>query len=221
MKKIKITLLLLFIFTIRLKAQFIQNLPDIQGKPLLERTYSDVSGTLFLYNDWLKGAVEQGNNISYKDVDLKYSTYKDELFFKNPKDGSMLSFVLPVTAFSLTINGKIEIYRNGFPDIDNFNTKSYYQVIFDGGIKLLLKSYKTLIEVKPYNSTTTEKKFVDNSAYYVLNDNVMTKFKPSMKDFLEIFNSKSNEIDAFIKKEKIDFKQNQDLTKVFVYYSTL
>lgn len=221
MKKIKITLLILFIFTIRLNAQYIQNLPDIQGKPLIERAYSDVSGTVFLFDDWLKGTVEQGNKISYKDVDLKYNTYNDELFFKNPKDGSMLSFVIPVTAFSLAVNGKIEIYRNGFPEIDNFNTKSYYQVIFDGGIKLLFKSYKTLIQVKPYNSTTTEKKFIDNSVYYVLNGNVMTKFKPSRKDFLEIFNSKSNEIDTYIKKEKIDFKQQEDLKKVFVFYSTL
>lgn len=221
MKKIKTTLLILFIFTIRLNAQFIQNISDIQGKPLIERTYSDVSGTIFLFDDWIKGTVEQGSKTSYKDVDLKYNTYSDELFFKNPKDGAMLSFVSPATAFSLNVNGKIDIYRNGFPEIDNFNTKSYYQVIFDGGIKLLFKSYKTLIQVKPYNSTTTEKKFIDNSVYYILNGNVMTKFKPSRKDFLEIFSSKSNEIDAFIKKEKIDFKQHQDLTKVFVYYNTL
>ena len=221
MKKIKTTLLIVFIFTIRLNAQYIQNISDIQGKPLIQRNNSDVSGTLFLFDDWVKGTVEQGNKTSYKDVDLKYNTYNEELFFKNPKDGSMLSFVVPVTAFSLAINGKIEIYRNGFPEIDNFNTKSYYQVIFDGGIKLLFKSYKTLIEVKPYNSPTTEKKIIDNSVYYVLNGNVMTKFKPSRKDFLEILNSKSNEIDAFIKKEKIDFKKHQDLTKVFAYYSTL
>ncbi len=221
MKKLNTTLLLLFLSAISLKAQFIQNLPDLQGKPLIEKSYSDVSGTAFLFDDWLKGTVEQGNKISYKDVDLKYSLYKDELFFKNPKDGSMLSFVLPVKAFSLAIKGKTEIYRNGFPAVDNFNTNSFYQVLFDGGIKLLFKSYKTLIEVKPYNATITEKKFVDNSVYYILKDNVMTKFKPSKKDFLEIFNSKANEIDAFIKKEKIDFKQQQDLTKVFQYYSTL
>lgn len=221
MKKITITLLLVFIFTIKLNAQFIQNLSDLQGKPLTESKYSDVTGTVFLFEDWLKGSVEQVTKISYKDVDLKYNNYTDELFFKNPKDGAMLSFVSPVTAFSLNINGRIDMYRNGFPEIDNFNAKSYYQVVFDGGIKLLFKNYKTLIQIKPYNSTITEKKFVDNFAYYVFKDNVMIKFKPSKNDFLQILSSKSNEIDAFIKKEKINFKDNQDLAKVFVYYSTL
>ena len=104
---------------------------------------------------------------------------------------------------------------------DNFTSKSYYQVLFDGGIKLVLKSTKTLIEIKPYNSPTTEKKFVDNAIYYVFQNNVMTKFKPSRKDFLELFKSKSAEIADFIKNENIDFKKNADLTKVFVFYNTL
>lgn len=221
MKIINSTILLLLLFAIRSEAQFIQNLPDLQGKPLTENTYTDVSGTPFLLNDWVKGVVEQSNKVSYKNVDLKYNTYKDELYFKNPKDGAMLSFSVPVTAFSLEINGKIESFRNAYPAVDNFTSKTYYQVLFDGEIKLLLKSFKTLVEVKPYNSTTTEKKFIDNSSYYVLNENVMKKFKPSKKDILEIFKSKSTELDTFIKNEKIDFKQNQDLIKVFEYYSSL
>lgn len=221
MLKIYTTILIFFLFTFSLKAQFIQNISDLKGKPLVENLSSDISGSPYLLDDWLKGTVELGNKVSYKDVDLKYNLYKDELFFKNPKDGSMLGFVLPVAGFSLAIKDKLEIYRNGFPDIDNFTRKSYYQVLFDGGIKLLFKNYRTLLEVKPYNSTTTEKKLVDNTFYYVFRDNVITKFKPSKKDFLEMFKSKSAEIADFIKNEKIDFKKHDDLTKVFVFYNTL
>ena len=173
MLKIYTTILIFFLFTFSLKAQFIQNISDLKGKPLVENLSSDISGSPYLLDDWSKGTVEQGNKVSYKDVDLKYNLYKDELFFKNPKDGSMLGFVLPVAGFSLAIKDKLEIYRNGFPDIDNFTSKSYYQVLFDGGIKLVLKSTKTLIEIKPYNSPTTEKKFVDNAIYYVFQNNAL------------------------------------------------
>jgi hypothetical protein len=221
MKIVNTTILIFFFLTFSLKAQFIQNLSDLQGKPLVESTFSDVTGSPYLLDDWSKGIVEQGSKVSYKNVDLKYNLFKDELFFKNPKDGEMLGFVLPVTGFSLTLQDKIEIYRNGFPEIDNFNRKSYYQVLFDGGIKLLFKNHRTMQEVKPYNSPTTEKKFIDNAIYYVFRDNVMTKFKPSKKDFLEMFKSKSAEIADFIKNEKIDFKKHDDLTKVFVFYNTL
>ena len=190
MLKIYTTILIFFLFTFSLKAQFIQNISDLKGKPLVENLSSDISGSPYLLDDWLKGTVELGNKVSYKDVDLKYNLYKDELFFKNPKDGSMLGFALPVAGFSLAIKDKLEIYRNGFPDIDNFTSKSYYQVLFD-------------------------------TIYYVFQNNVMTKFKPSRKDFLELFKSKSTEIGDFIKNENIDLKKNADLTKVFVFYNTL
>ena len=49
----------------------------------------------------------------------------------------------------------------------------------------------------------------------------MKRFKPSKKDFMEIFADKSSEIDIFLKKEKVDFKNNADLVKVFEYYSSL
>jgi hypothetical protein len=221
MLKIHTTIIIFFLFTFSLKAQFIQNISDLKGKPLVESLSSDISGSPYLLDDWSKGIVEQGNKVSYKDVDLKYNLYKDELFFKNPKDGSMLGFALPVAGFSLALKDKIQIYRNGFPEIDNFNKKSYYQVLFDGGIKLLFKNHRTMQEVKPYNSPTTEKKFIDNAIYYVFQDNVMTKFKPSKKDFLEMFKSKSTEIADFIKNEKIDLKQHDDLVRVFVFYNTL
>lgn len=221
MKKLKTTILLLLIVAIRSNAQFLTNFSDVQGKPIVGSSYTDVTGTAFLYDDWLKGTIEQGNKTSFKGVDLKYSTYKDELYFKNPKDDATLSFALPIVAFSLDVKGKIETYRNGFPEVDNFNTKSYYQVLFEGGVKLLFKSFKTLVEVKPYNSNITEKKFIDNSSYYLLKDNVMQKFKPTKKDVLELFKSKSTEVDSFIKNEKIDFKQQKDLIKLFEYYSSL
>ena len=221
MLKIYTTILIFFLFTFSLKAQFIQNISDLKGKPLVENLSSDISGSPYLLDDWLKGTVELVNKVSYKDADLKYNLYKDELFFKNPKDGSMLGFALSVAGFSLVIKDKIEIYRNGFPEIDNFNKKSYYQVLFDGGSKLLFKNHRTLLEVKPYNSPTTEKKFVDNAIYYVFQANVMTKFKPSKKDFLEMFKSKSAEIADFIKNEKIDFKKHDDLVRVFVFYNSL
>ena len=89
MLKIYTTILIFFLFTFSLKAQFIQNISDLKGKPLVENLSSDISGSPYLLDDWLKGTVELGNKVSYKDVDLKYNLYKDELFFKNPKDGSM------------------------------------------------------------------------------------------------------------------------------------
>ncbi|MDA9555003.1 hypothetical protein N9R54_02095 [Pelobium sp.] len=218
MKKISITILIFLFFNLGVFAQYMQ---DIQGRPLLEISYTDVTGTPFLFDAWIKGTVELENGLKYKDVPLKFSAYKDELFFKDSKSDNMLAFVVPVKTFVLDIANDSKVYRNGFPDIDSFNGKSYYEVISDGTTKLLYKSYKTLLEIKPYNSATVEKRFSDNANYYVFKDGVMRKFKPSKKDVLALFSNKSTEIDTYLKSEKIDLKKNEDLKKLFEYCSSL
>jgi hypothetical protein len=207
------SILFLFITNVS-KAQFLQ---DIQGRVITEQSFTDVIGSPFFNNVFVNGNVVLTNGDKFKDVPLKYSSYKDELFFKNPKDGSLLSFVVPVKSFELLG----ETYINGLPAVDNFTENSYYVLIADAKVKLFVKNYKTILENKPYNSASIEKKFEDNKTYYVLKDGKMSRFKPSKKDLLETFGDKSAEIDSFLKKEKIDYKNNADLVKVFQHYSTL
>lgn len=218
MKNITTTIFVLFLFIGIANAQYLH---DLQGKPLSEMSYTDVVGTPYLYDGWTKGTVELVNGTFYKDLDLKFSLLKDELFFKNTKDDAMLAFVLPVKSFLFEVGAQKNLYRNGFPEVDNFNKTAYYQVLFDGNLKLLFKSYKTISEIKPYNSATTEKRFADNYSYYVLKDGKMNKIRPSKKEFLELFKNKTAEIDQFIKTEKIDFKNNQDLSRMLEFYSAL
>jgi hypothetical protein len=214
MKTFNFTILLLLLINGISKAQFLQ---DVQGRPIFESKHVDVVGTPFLNENWVSGTIVLQNGLIYKDILLKYSEYDDELFFKNLKDNSMMSFVQPVKSFELL--GKK--YENGLPAIDNFTQQSFYELITDGKVKLLFKTYKTILESKPYNSATTEKKFQDYKAYYILRDDKINRFKPSKKDVLETFKDKNLEIDAFIKREKVDFKNNADLDKVFKYYNAL
>ena len=213
MKTFNFTILLLLFITGVSKAQFLQ---DIQGRVITEQTYIDVIGSPFFNNDFVTGNVVLTNGNKFQCVPLKYNSYNDELFFKNPKDGSLLSFEVPVKSFELLG----QTYINGFPAIDNFNENSFYGLIANSSVKLLVKNYKTILENKPYNSASVEKKFEDNKVYYVFKAGKMQRFKPTKKDILEIFGDKSSEIDAFLKKDKVDFKNYADLAKVFEYYSS-
>ncbi|WP_291404134.1 hypothetical protein [Daejeonella sp.] len=192
-------------------------LQDVDGKPFIEKNAIDVIGSPFLNNEFINGKVTLNNGNKYENIPLKYSIFKDELYFKNPKDGSLLSFVVPVKNFEL-LGLK---YINGLPAIDNFTDKTFYGLIADGKMKLLVKNYKTILENKQYNSATIEKKYEDIKSYFILKDGNMQRFKPSKKEFLMIFEDKNLEIDSYLKKEKIDFKNNLDLAKVFEYYFSL
>lgn len=206
---------ILFLFVVNVcEAQFLQ---DIQGRVITEQSFTDVIGTPFFNNEFVDGNVVLTNGDKFKNVPIKYSSYGDELFFKNPKDGTLLSFVVPVKSFELLG----QTYVNGLPAIDNFTKKSYYVLVADYKVKLFVKNYKTILVNKPYNSASIEKKFEDNKAYYIFKDDKMMRFRPSKKDLLATFYDKSAEIDAFLKKEKLDFKNDIDLAKVFQYYSSL
>lgn len=215
MKILGISFILTFVINSTSIAQMY--LQDVDGRPFIEKHAVDVVGTPFLYKDFLEGTVMLSNGKKYENIPLKYNSYKDELYFKNPKDNSLLSFVVPVKEFELAG----QKYVNGFPAIDNFTDKSFYEILADGKIKLFVKNYKSILENKPYNSATIEKKYEDIKSYFIIKDGNMKRFKPSKKDFLIIFEDKSSKIDAFLKSEKIDFKNNLDLARVVEFYNSL
>lgn len=218
MKRSYLLALFILIFLVKAKAQYLQ---DIQGRPIMETSYTDIKGTPFLFENWMPGVVQLENGNTFNNVPLKYNVFDEKLYFKNPKNEELLEFVQPVKSFKFVALDDAGVYEKGFPAIDKFTGETFYSVLYSGKEKLLNKKYKTTLEVRPYNSATTEKSFVDHSDYFLVKNGKIERIKNSKKDFLAIFSDKANEIDAFIKKEKIDFKNNADLVKVFQYYDSL
>ncbi|MBD3749553.1 MAG: hypothetical protein IE931_08660 [Sphingobacteriales bacterium] len=218
MKTVRMTILLLFVFVGITKAQYLQ---DVQGRPVMEKSYTDIAGTPLLFAHWIPGDVKLDNGSSYQNIPLKYNLVDDILYFMNPKDSTMLEFVQPVKSFTLkTLTGDLN-YANGFPAVDGFKASSFYQILYDGKTKLLKKATKTVLENRPYNSATVERTFLDTVEYFTLQDGKTIKIRPSKKVLLELFGEKSNPMGDYLKKEKIDFKNDDDLIKVFKYYDSL
>lgn len=218
MKTIKITILLLLVLVGFSKAQYIQ---DVQGRPVFEKSYVDVKGSPFLFNNWILGDVKLENGATHANVPLKYNIVDDILYFRAPKDSSLLEFVIPVIRFKFNEAFGGALFSKGFPAIENFTNQSYYQVLYDGKVKLLKKQIKTILENKPYNSATTEKSFLESNLYFALKGGEMQKLRPAKKSLLQLFTDKEAQVEDFIKKEKIDFKSDEDLAKVFKYYDSL
>lgn len=194
---------------------------DITGKPVMLKDYTNVTGFPYLNDNWTKGSVTTMKGKVYNNLFLKYDLVEDVVYFKSDKDESLL-FIDPIKSFELDLDNNIESFTNGFLSVDNYTYLSYYQVIFKGDkMTLLIKDKKYISETKPYNSATTERKFIENNTYYIFRNGKMEKFKPSKKDILALFNDKSEQVSSFIKTSNIDFKNNIDLVKVFDFYYSL
>ncbi len=217
MKRLNLTVFILFI-ALGVRAQLFNN--DISGKAIPNRNETDINGFPFLYENWIKGSVHTENGKYYDKMLLRYDIAEDLIYFKSDNDES-LRFVEPVNSFELELP-ITEKFKNGYPQIDNYTSLSYYQVLFKNDkLSLLLKKEKYISEIRPFNSAVTEKKFIENKSYYIFRDGKMEKFKPAKKDLISLFNDKSDLINSFITKSNIDFKVSTDIAKVFDFYYSL
>jgi hypothetical protein len=192
-------------------------LTNINGDPVLTKTYTEIIGSAFLSDNWIYGTVTTINGKTYKNINLKYDLFKDEPYFKQKEnDEGLYAFTEKIKTFTLVNLGVEETYLMGFPAVDNYTPDSYYQVL--GKINenyFLKKTIKTISESRPYNSSTTEKTFIELQVYYLFKDGKMIKFKPSKKEFLANFPAQSEKINAYLKTNDVDFKNGKDLGGLF------
>ncbi|QEC77031.1 hypothetical protein [Mucilaginibacter ginsenosidivorax] len=205
-----------------------QILNDNQGKPVMEQSYIDVEGSPYLTATWLPGIVSLANGKTVA-AKLKYDLVKDELLFQSPRDSMALAFVTPVKSFRFDIVGTIDesslaplIFSNGYPAIDEQTEASFYQVVADGKAKLLKRYKKVIHSNQAFNSATTTKTFaLRDAVYYLLADNKIIRVKPTPKTIAAALADKTDQVQTFIKTNKIDFKSDRDLAKLFTYYNSL
>lgn len=200
-------------------AQLIQN---DQGAPFLSVNYSDVKGHPYLFEEWTEGTVKLSNGKTYSAVSLKYNVLRDEVFFKDPKTGQLLAFVVPVVEFKLNDADKGSLlFRNGYKALENATEKSYYQVVFNGGMQLLKRTSKKINEEKPFNSASTIKSFEEITSYFLASNDTPVRIRRDKKSVLTALGKNSEALENFIKENQLNLKEENDLVRLITYYNTL
>lgn len=219
----KFLFLLLTFISLKSYSQYaLSPFADVQGTLLREIKYEDVKGSPYLSDNWALGKVTTKSGKHYADVPLKYNVMDDKLIFKH-ENGNPMYFVEPVTAFELNniISGTSAKFVNGLPGTDHYNASSYYEVIFSGQVSLFKKIGKVITESKEYGSAITNKSFNTTSNYFVLSDDKFSKITPNKKTISILFPSKEQQLNDYLKKEKIDLKNDDDLKKLFEYLNKI
>jgi hypothetical protein len=215
----KYLIIVLSLCSIAVHAQYtIQPYGDMQGTPLKEIKYENVSGTPYLQDFWSKGKVTTKSGKHYVDMPLKYDIMNDKLIFEG-EGGNMMYFAEPVSAFEIADTDLSTSYKfiNGLPIIDGLNSSSFFQTIASGKISLFKRVYKKITESIGYGSATVNKSFNNYSTYYVLQSGNLSKISINKKSLIGLLPNKEKEITDYLKKEKTDFKQDSDLNKFFTY----
>lgn len=210
-------------YTLNASAQFI--LTDQMGQPVLTKSYTNVQGSAYLYNNWMKGSMTTGNGVTFDGVELMYDQVVDELIFKDGKGQAKIP-TQPIVEFTIKPmldSGPLQerVFRRGFIPADGANPNTFYEVLADGEVQLLKRVTKSIFEELPYGSATKIKVFKTDEYFYIAHNEKLTQIRNNKKSVLSALPHKKTKLEAYLKAHKPDLKNEAELAKLVGYYNGL
>jgi len=183
---------------------------DIAGTPFFPRTYTDVTGNPYLFDDFQKSLVTLYNGEVLKDIMTNFNLISGELLYVDENGKTMIATSAAVKS--------VEVATRKFIPTPARNV--YCEVMSTEGKATLLRIYKKrIVETKAFNSATAQKDFVINESYVLLADNKLTEVK-SVKDLYEVL-IPADTLKEFSKQEKLRPKSEVSWVKIVDYYNAI
>jgi hypothetical protein len=176
---------------------------------------SKIKGTVFLFEDWNNKSVVYSIFNTYQLDKLNYNMLNDNFSVELSKDS--LYILSKEKIDSVSIDSRTFVKRK----LDN--KVSFYEKIVQTKSIVLLKKYDVSQKegsFNPLDGKTSPSVLYKEETYYIDN-NGLTKIKPSKKTILPYFKDKANEVNKFLKENKISFKKDSDLKELFKFYNSL
>lgn len=192
--------------------------------------YEGMQGTPYFIDEWLSGKLVFTNGDAGKKSHLlKYNTQTKELMMKRPQGDSIIVFPNQITSF--TINDASKNVSYPFVKVENLKADGgtvpvcFLMVLYKNKSSLLKYVSKNVLKANYQGGYSADRRYdsyVDNSQYFIRKaDNSLVKVKVKKSSVLDALEDKKAEIEAYIKKENLSFKNDIDVAKVLVYYDSL
>lgn len=219
----KYTVITLLLLSISGYSQIQDNNQDLlQGKTLTSFDFrsNELVGSIYVNEEFLLAKLSNRED-QYL---MRYNAYQDEMEFKKSGNTFNLSKNLNYIINFQGINKTYQVYNY----IENKETvPGFFVVLFSGdNISFLIKEkIKFYEEVKTKTSYDKYKpptlKRLDDKFYIGYKKSVAIELPRKEKDVLDLFGSKSAEIESYAKTNKLGFKNKEDLIQLFRYYDSL
>jgi hypothetical protein len=177
-------------------------------------------GTGLLNEEWQEGALVAPNDSTYR-FKGRYNVLADE--FQVLVNGR-------VRALYPNVVKGVELDEKIFLPVDyvakNKRGKAFFEVLYFGNTSLLLrrKAAVKATEIHPVlgTSVSNDSKVVFEKSFYYQRPGLPARlFKNKRKHVLELFGDRRKEMEAFLKKEKLNPRRQEDLIRLFEYYNKL
>lgn len=182
--------------------------------------YSDINGSPFLYDKWIKGIVVTNKGV-YKDIELKLDIYDHTLYFN--KDETAYEFADVVQSFVLILNpsdsSSYQHYTKGVSSGDpRFNP--YLRVLVEGKYSLYKQYGKSLSELNEINKGVV-KTFTSVTKYFVKEQDTLKPLRFAKNELLELMKDRKADVEKFMAEQKLSGRSEKDVVQIFEFYNSL
>jgi len=177
-----------------------------------ENRYSNVQGSPYLFDDFEEGEVTLKNGSTYKGK-LKYDIYANEVLFLARNIPYALAY--PEDVECIQIGGVKLIYTTYTSD--RREKMSYFSVVKEGNCRFLAKPevhFSEAVPAKPYVEAKPASFDREADTYYFKVADQPAIRITNKSGAIDFFETLGFDITEFLKKEKLNFKNKQDLLKL-------
>jgi hypothetical protein len=182
----------------------------------VEKTYD---GTVYLFPNWEgQNTVYDTDNQKFVLQNLNYNILTKMLETKRGKD-SLFTLEAKKVDF---VDHASKIYR--FYNIKG--TRELFQELYASDNVKFLKGFNTAVKEGVINPLTqvylqNEKVYIEEKYYIKVKSGNFNEFKLKKRSVLKLMGDKESQIKQYASSEKLSYKSEEDLVKIFGYYDTL
>ncbi len=186
----------------------------------LSRRNKEVSGSPYLFDQWLPGDIHLVSNYVHEEVRIKMDIYNEMILYEGEIGLMVLNkdFIQKFSIHNQAIYHAFEKVEIGE------GIQAFLEVVYDGPTRLLKYYQKELIKsnVAEGSGGHLHDQFVDRDTYYLaIKDGSYQKVNLNRASVLKKLADKGDELRAYLKANQLDMKSEIELIDLLEYYDAL
>jgi len=190
---------------------------DLVGVSVKGSGYSEVKGSPYFSDEWLPGAIKANDGKVYNNVFIKLDEVKSQLLLKTSLSGAESESTVPIIEFRVMHFGASKVFKS-----QKVGSKmKFMEVLYEGKVSLFKLHQKDIVDDRAFNSATADKKITESIFYYLSLDGELQKVKLSSKTVLMYIKDHRQELEKYIKDNKLSLDNEKDVVMLLQYHSSI
>ena len=194
------------------------NMSQFNGGNIFFNKPTDLKGDIHVFPNWKNIGIIDIDNKMYRLANINFNIKTNNFESQVGKDSIFILDIANVNHIHIN-NRKFQSFY-----FSNKKGDQSFEILYDGDDFKLLKGYEVGIRYGETDPLMVKKKvdtYFTTKTYYVRRGADIQEVSLKKKNILLLFKDKANLVGTFAKKNKISYKKDNDLKKLFNYFNSL